>query len=332
MRALIDECFGQENFISLIAFKKTVYQATDYLPNIFDYILWYGKRRDQTKTRQIVQQREDRSSFDLLQTEIEVVRRATAQEGQNPNLLLFRSSDLTSKGASEEGSKPHFFRGTTYSTKSGNHWKTHRAGLDTLARADRLIGRGKTLCFKKFAQDYDVTPIANVWTDTVQSTFASENVYVVQTYSKVVARCILMTTDPGDLVLDPTCGSGTTGYVAEGWGRRWITIDTSRVALALARARIMGARYDYYLLSDSRDGQLKEAQIEEKAPSEAPTYGDIRQGFVYERVPHITLKSIANNAEIDVIWERYEEELAPLRRRAAARRFLGTAHRPSESN
>ena len=137
--------------------------------------------------------------------------------------------------------------------------------------------------------------------------------YVVQTSTKVIQRCLLMTTDPGDLVLDPTCGSGTTAYVAEGWGRRWITIDTSRVALALARARIMGARYDYYLLSDSREGQLKKAEIERKAPSEAPTYGDIRQGFVYERVPHITLRSIVNNAEIDVIWERYEEELAPLR-------------------
>ena len=116
-----------------------------------------------------------------------------------------------------------------------------------------------------------------------------------------------MTTDPGDLVLDPTCGSGTTATVAEQWGRRWITIDTSRVALALARARIMGARYPYYLLADSRDGQLKEAEITQKAPSEAPTYNDIRQGFVYERVPHITLKSIANNAEIDVIWEKFQE-------------------------
>ena len=116
-----------------------------------------------------------------------------------------------------------------------------------------------------------------------------------------------MTTDPGDLVLDPTCGSGTTAYVAEQWGRRWITIDTSRVALALARARIMGARYPYYLLADSRAGQLKEAEIERKTPSETARYGDIRQGFVYERVPHITLRAIANNAEIDVIWEEYQE-------------------------
>jgi adenine-specific DNA-methyltransferase len=122
-----------------------------------------------------------------------------------------------------------------------------------------------------------------------------------------------MTTDPGDLVLDPTCGSGTTAYIAEQWGRRWITIDTSRVALALARARIMGARYPYYLLADSRDGQIKEAELTRTAPSEAPTHGNIRQGFVYQRVPHITLKAIANNAEIDVIWKQFQQKLEPLR-------------------
>ena len=138
-------------------------------------------------------------------------------------------------------------------------------------------------------------------------------VYVVQTAISVIQRCILMSTDPGDLVLDPTCGSGTTAYVAEQWGRRWITIDTSRVALALARARIMGARYPYYLLADSTEGQLKEAEIERRAPSESPTYGNIRQGFVYERVPHIMLKDIANNAEIDVIWEKFQEKLEPVR-------------------
>ena len=140
-----------------------------------------------------------------------------------------------------------------------------------------------------------------------------EKLYIVQTVSRAVERCISMTTDPGDLVLDPTCGSGTTAYVAEQWGRRWITIDTSRVALALARARVMGARYPYYLLSDSREGQLKQAEVERRAPPESPTYGDIRQGFVYERVPHITLRAIANNAEIDVIWEAAQEDLEPLR-------------------
>ena len=141
----------------------------------------------------------------------------------------------------------------------------------------------------------------------------TELTYVVQTAPTAVQRCILMTTDPGDLVLDPTCGSGTTAYVAEQWGRRWITIDTSRVALALARARIMGARYPYYILADSRDGQLKEADLSRRAPSEMPTYGNVRQGFVYERVPHITLRDIANNAEIDVIHEEYQEKLEPLR-------------------
>ena len=142
-----------------------------------------------------------------------------------------------------------------------------------------------------------------------------ESQFIVQTMPRVVQRCVLMTTDPGDLVLDPTCGSGTTAYVAEQWGRRWITIDTSRVALALARARIMGARYPYYLLADSEDGRRKEAEITGKVPADGPTYGAIRQGFVYERVPHITLKSIANNAEIDVIWEKWEAVLGPLRLR-----------------
>ena len=142
---------------------------------------------------------------------------------------------------------------------------------------------------------------------------ARDVIYVVQTNSQIIQRCMLMTTDPGDLVLDPTCGSGTTAYVAEQWGRRWITVDTSRVALALARARIMGARYPYYLLADSRDGQLKEAELSRLAPSEMPTYGNVRQGFVYERVPHITLRAIANNAEIDVIYETFQEKLESLR-------------------
>ena len=161
--------------------------------------------------------------------------------------------------------------------------------------------------------DFPVYPIDSLWTDTGVSGFSETKMYVVQTNTKVIERCILMTTDPGDLVLDPTCGSGTTAYVAEQWGRRWITIDTSRVALALARARIMGARYPYYLLADSREGQVKQAEIERKAASESPKYGDIRQGFVYERVPHITLRAIANNSEIDVIWEEAQKDLEPIR-------------------
>src|SRR6059058_1620277 len=137
----------------------------------------------------------------------------------------------------------------------------------------------------------------------------ADKIYVVQTSQTVIQRCVLLSTDPGDLVLDPTCGSGTTAYVAEQWGRRWITIDTSRVALALARARIMGARYSYYLLADSPEGQQKEAEVTRTAPSAKPTFGNVRHGFVYERVPHITLKSIANNAEIDVIHEKWQAEI-----------------------
>ncbi len=169
---------------------------------------------------------------------------------------------------------------------------------------------GNVLRYKRYFNDFAAYPMTANWRDTM--TFMADKMYVVQTSAKVIQRCLLMTTDPGDLVLDPTCGSGTTAYDAERWGRRWITIDTSRVALALARARIMGARYPYYLLSDSRDGQVKQAEIERKAASESPTYGDIRQGFVYERVPHITLRAIANNAEIDVIWQDAQEDLEPL--------------------
>ena len=141
-----------------------------------------------------------------------------------------------------------------------------------------------------------------------------DKVYVVQTNTEVIKRCLLMATDPGDLVLDPTCGSGTTAYVAEQWGRRWITIDTSRVALALARSRIMGSRYPFYVLADSENGVQKEAEVTRTAPSTKETNDNIRHGFVYERVPHITLKAIANNAEIDVIWERSQEKLEPLRK------------------
>ena len=177
--------------------------------------------------------------------------------------------------------------------------------------AGRLIKSKRALDFKRYLEDFPYKSISNWW-DGFGG--ASNQVYVVQTNERIVQRCILMATDPGDIVLDPTCGSGTTAYVAEQWGRRWITIDTSRVALALARARIMGAKYPFYLLKDSPEGQKKEAEVTRTPPSEAATQGNIRQGFVYERVPHITLKAIANNAEIDIIWENYQEKLEPLRK------------------
>jgi adenine-specific DNA-methyltransferase len=179
--------------------------------------------------------------------------------------------------------------------------------------AGRLVGRRQELSFKRFLADFAALPILTSWTDTMMSSRGEDKFYVVQTSAKVVSRAILLTTDPGDLILDPTCGSGTTGYVAEQWGRRWITIDTSRVALALARARIMGARYPFYTLADSREGQVKEAEVTQTVPSSQPVRGSVRHGFVYERVPHVTLKSIANNSEIDVIWEQWQATLEPLR-------------------
>jgi len=192
-------------------------------------------------------------------------------------------------------------------------WKTNEQGMRRLQYAGRLFASKNSLGYIRRLNDFSAASFHHVWTDTVISGSSLEKNYVVETLPLVVQRCILMTTDPGDLVLDPTCGSGTTAYVAEQWGRRWITIDTSRVALALARARIMGARYPYYLLSDSREGQIKEGEVTRTVPSSQPTRGNIRQGFVYERVPHIMLSSIANNAEIDVIWDKWQQKLEPLR-------------------
>jgi adenine-specific DNA-methyltransferase len=191
--------------------------------------------------------------------------------------------------------------------------------MEALKKTGRMVKDGNKLRWKYYIDDYPLKVLSEVWSDT--AVFNPDQRYVVETRTKVVERCILMTTDPGDLVLDPTCGSGTTAYVAEQWGRRWITIDTSRVALALARARLMGARYPYYLLADSPEGRRKEAELSGRPYVEKPTYGDIRQGFVYERVPHITLKSIANNAEIDVIYEQWQPQVqAALARLNAALR------------
>jgi adenine-specific DNA-methyltransferase len=195
-------------------------------------------------------------------------------------------------------------------------------GVQKLIKANRLILSGTLPNFKRYVEDFPVVPVSDSWDDTAIAGFSGEDkLYIVQTATKVIERCILMTTDPGDLVLDPTCGSGTTATVAEQWGRRWITIDTSRVALALARARIMGARYPFYLLADSEEGRRKNVELRSSGGGDPSTFNlqpssfqnNIRHGFVYERVPHITLKSIANNAEIDVIWDQWQKTLEPLR-------------------
>ncbi|MBA5872337.1 MAG: site-specific DNA-methyltransferase, partial [Nitrospira sp. CR2.1] len=222
-------------------------------------------------------------------------------------------SSTTSQGETDSGSFAVNHRGKTFACPSGQHWKTTEIGVKRLIASSRIFQRTNSLRYVRLLDDYRVGPIANYWGDLRWGFDASEKRYVVETNPQIVARCLLMASDPGDLILDPTCGSGTTAYVAEQWGRRWITVDTSRVSLALARARVMGARYPFYLLADSRDGQLKEAEITRSEPSNAPTHGNVRHGFVYERVPHITLKSIANNAEIDVIWEKLQAKLEPIR-------------------
>jgi adenine-specific DNA-methyltransferase len=211
----------------------------------------------------------------------------------------YRHDNLTSQGATGSGTVPFTFEGRVYYPGSARHWTTTMEGMNRLAAAGGLVPpTPNSLQYVRYLDDFPVAEFANVWVDTATGAFTDDKVYVVQTNTKVIERCVLMSTDPGDLVLDPTCGSGTTAFAAEQWGRRWITIDTSRVSLALARQRIMGARFPYYLLADSREGNFKEAELSGYHPSEGVMSGDVRKGFVYERVPHVTLKSIANNPEI----------------------------------
>ena len=326
VRALMDEVFGEENFIGQITFQTKIALRAGYLAGVADYILWYGKGHDVGRTKfrklyeaQTIQDSPQFSYFQGSDGSIFSSNQIPKPDDEAANFRAFSSLDLGSSGRTPSCVYNFIWRGTTYRPPTTKSWKTTLDGMSRLALADRLYGTKSALRYKLFLEDYPVKERTNIWTDSVG---VAGRTYIVQTDTKVIQRCILMTTDPGDLVLDPTCGSGTTAYVAEQWGRRWITIDTSRVALALARARIMGARYPYYLLSDSIEGQLKEAEIERRAPSDAPTYNDIRQGFVYERVPHITLGAIANNAEIDVTWEDFQKKLEPLREKLNS--MLGT--------
>ena len=319
VRALMDEVFGELNYVCIITAQKTSAQTTGLLASITDYVIWYSKDKSLTKYRQLFQTKEIGSDPDyrmIMFSNGEIksfsIEKAVSIH-QRKEGKLFRYDQVTSQTGTENSRFPFEFQNQEYRPAGSRGWSTSFDGLIRLTRSGRMIGRTSALAFLRFHEDYPVIPMRNVWSDVALSSRSEAKTYVVQTSIKLIKKCVLMTTDPGDLVLDPTCGSGTTAYVSEQWGRRWITIDTSRVALALARARIMGARYPYYVLSDSEDGQRKEAEITRTAPSETPTYGNIRQGFVYERVPHITLKSIANNAEIDVIWEKFQETLEPLR-------------------
>ncbi len=322
VRALMDEVFGDENFVALIPFRtKTMPFGTNFAEQMAAFIVWYAKNKADRGNRQIAKYRKlfremnygPNSGFNQCRLSDGRDIRVSAivkQTGKIPDhARLFTSKSLEPSGPMQSGMFGYTYHGVNYEHPK-NGYGTSPDGLDRLALANRLIPAGKLVRYALFADDKAFGDRTVPWDDTVG---ANDKTYVVQTNTEVIKRCILMTTDPGDIVLDPTCGAGTTAFVAEQWGRRWITIDTSRVALALARARIMGARYPYYLLADTREGQLKEAEVTRRAPSEMPTYGNIRQGFVYERVPHVTLKAIANNAEIDVIWETAQEDLEPLR-------------------
>jgi adenine-specific DNA-methyltransferase len=322
VRAVMDEVFGDENYVIQITFATTGGFETTALSRTGDNIIWYCKDKERLKYRQLFLRKEPKASGGWAHNYLQMVncdrRPLTRDERQGKQPIpdgarLYMLDNLVSQGASPAGTFDFELEARKYHPGARSHWKTRAEGMRVLVHANRIEPSANQIRYVRFFDDFAVQPLTNDWDDTTQAGYVDDKVYVVQTVSRVIERCILMTTDPGDLVLDPTCGSGTTAHVAEQWGRRWITIDTSRVALALARARIMGARYPYYLLADSRDGQIKEAEITGKAPSSQPVRGNIRQGFVYERVPHVTLKSIANNAEIDVIWDQWQAKLEPLR-------------------
>ena len=298
VRAVMDEVFGDRNFVAIVTIRKTTSEGASLIGSTTDFVVWYARDSNLAKARPMFIGRTEGA---------EARYSSTYDDGRK-----YRFDNLTSSRPAGAGDVREFrWHGHVHEPGQGT-FKTTADGLARLAIADRLVETKRSkLNYRRFDTDFSVALIGNLWADisgAVQSR-SDPKVYVVQTSGQLLERCLLMATDPGDLVLDPTCGSGTTAYVAEQLGRRWITIDTSRVALALARSRVMGARYPYYLLADSSEGQRKEAELSRTAPSESPTYHDIRQGFVYERVPHITLKSIANNAEIDVIYERMQPDV-----------------------
>ncbi|MGN8199868.1 site-specific DNA-methyltransferase [Salinisphaera sp. RV14] len=274
VREIIDEVFGSENFVSVAVVRKTGGQTADLLANVADYCVWFAKNKGQLKYRQIYHEKVigqghgSGERYDLTDTDGRNYQRTALVSNRPP------------------GSFPVPFQGQEWGP-SGGYWKTGESGFRRLVATGRVSSGDKTLRYKRFLDDFPAYQISNIWADVAGT---SDKVYVVQTAMSVVQRCLLMTTDPGDLVLDPTCGSGTTAVVAEKWGRRWITCDTSRVAVTLAKQRLMTASYDYYAL---------------KYPGEG-----LRGGFIYKTVPHITLKSIANNPEIDTIYEQRHPAVA----------------------
>ncbi|WP_228760026.1 site-specific DNA-methyltransferase [Pseudactinotalea sp. HY158] len=316
VRSLLDEVFGSANFINQIAFTKTTSQTSEFIPATYDYIIWYGKDRDATKYRPLFLQKEPSAMYGTyrkVETDDGKIRNLSSGERKSGVIdgKLLALGDMVSQSGSVATQGEFIWQGDVYRPRSGG-WKTNQAGLRRLAYANRLANAGTTLLYRRYFADFPVSGLGNYWIDTQLGGYlkGEEKYYVVQTAALAIERCVLMSTDPGDLVIDPTCGSGTTAHVAEQWGRRWITIDTSRVALALARQRLMGARYPYYLLADSQAGRVKAQEIAGRPTSATKLSHDIRNGFVYERVQHITLRSIVNNPDIHEGMSRQEIEAA----------------------
>ncbi|MBI2843140.1 MAG: site-specific DNA-methyltransferase, partial [Armatimonadetes bacterium] len=302
VRALMDEVFGSENICGLIPFNKTGGFAGRLLAQIADYLLWYAKDTTAAKYRQLYlpkRSARDEGQYDWVELPNGIVRDMTDDEIANNGTLpagsrILAHQGMASQGAGSHPAKPIELNGRFYQCPASSHWKTTPEGVRTLTYAGRLFALGDSIRYKRFLEDFPGLPISNIWMDVSTSGFARKKQYVVETNYKVIERCLLMTTDPGDLVLDPTCGSGTTAYVAEQWGRRWITIDTSRVAVSLARQRLMTATYPLYKV---QNGEL---ETENSVQSANPA-----KGFIYKKVPHITLKSIAQNVGLDPIFAKH---------------------------
>jgi adenine-specific DNA-methyltransferase len=316
VRSVLDEAFGPHNFCAIISFATTTTTTGRLIPGTSDFLIWYAKDVERVKYHQLYLEKAIGGTGAGSYSQVELPdgsrRRMSKDEKRDPALLPegarpLRIDNLTSPRV-REARTGYFkidFDGREYLPKKGE-WKTNREGIERLRAANRLAATGDGLYYVRFVDDFPAYPLSNVWTDTITAGFASDKRYVVETNTKVLQRCILMTTDTGDLVLDPTCGSGTTAFVAEQWGRRWIAIDSSRVSLTLARTRLMAGRFPFYLLSDSPEGAAKEAEQGGLDTKTKDFLHDIRRGFVYQRVPHITLKSIANNPEIREGMDRNE--------------------------
>ena len=294
VRCLLDEVFGSENFVRLIHFRKTGALMSQGLDEVGDYIVWYAKDNERLKYHQLYEpktiSKSGLSNYPNVLLPDGTTRNLKSNERQNSEEIpkgakLFGLHALNSQSGGPNSRFPIDFKGKTFTLSAGG-WKTNEDGLQRLIKANRIDATNKRVGFVRYADDFPAIPITNLWDDTRGE---MDLRYIVQTSTKIIERCLLMTTDPGDLVLDPTCGSGTTAYVAENWGRRWITIDTSRVAVALARQRLLTGNFDYYKLKDESEG--------------------ISAGFINKTVPHITLRSIAQNTALDPIFAKYESIL-----------------------